>query len=115
MSTVNALRERVLFERRGVDANGDRLGPWDPLSGFDVAAAITWLHRGEAVLQGRLQGQSPVVIKVWSSAATRGVDNTWRATDLRTGRVFALTSPGEPSADRGFIEFLANADGSADD
>lgn len=115
MTKASDLRERVRFERRGLDANGDRLGPWDPETAFDVACGITWLRRGETVLQGRLQGQSPAVLTVWSSAATRAVDNTWRALDLRTSRVFDLTSPGEPSTDRGFIDFLATADGSADD
>lgn len=112
MTKVSDLRDRVRFEQKGVDAHGRRTGAWDgDGDGFDVAAGLTWLHRGEAVLQARLQGASPVVIKVWSSARTRAVTNAWRATDLRTGRVLNLTSPGEPSTDRAFVEFLAQADG----
>lgn len=112
---ASALRERVRFEQKGLDADNLRNGEWDADGdGFDVACEITWLRRGEEVMQMRQKGQSPAILKVWSSAATRAVTNAWRAVDLRTDRVFALKSPGEPSADRGFIEFLANADGSDD-
>lgn len=114
MSTASDLRDRLRFERKGLDARGRRTLDWDADGDhLEVQAGVTWLRRGEAVQQARLQGQSPVVIKVWASAASRGVDNSWRAIDLRSGRVINLTTPGEPTRDRLFLEFLGSADGSS--
>jgi len=111
LSGTGGMRERVKFEQKALDANGDRLGAWDgDGDGFDVAAEITWLRKGEAVTQGRIEGQSPVIIKVWSSEATRAVTTAWRAVDMRTGGVYNLQTK-EPVKDRQFREFLAIANG----
>lgn len=109
---MSELPETVRFMQRSLDANGDRLGPLDDAGGFDAACDIIWRRTGETVMQARLQGQSPAVIRVWSNASTRAVDNAWWARDRRTGRLFNILSPGEPAEDRAYVEFLASADAS---
>lgn len=111
---ANELRERVRFEQRALDDNGDRLGDWDPATALEVAAGFVRLRQGEKVMQGRLEGQSPVVIRVRASAATRAISAAWRAVDVRTGEAFELTSRGDAAEDRAFLDFLATAVGSDD-
>lgn len=105
MPGAGKMRERVTFQQRGLDANGDRLGDWE--AGFDAAADMTWLRGTEAVMQARLQGRQPVVITVYEEDRTRAVTNAWRAVDARdTTRVFDIKSVA-PARRRGFLDILA--------
>lgn len=76
MTGAGQRRDRVIFQQRGEDANGDRLGDW--VDGVVRWARVLVLRGGEAVLQARLQGQQPIQVTVLSTAATRAVTTAWR-------------------------------------
>jgi hypothetical protein len=104
---AGTLTERMYFEQRGLDANGDRLGDWDATTRFDRAAGITYLRGGEGVMQQRLQGKQPVILTVREEAKTKALTNAWRAVDYRDStRSFDIKSQA-PAKQRGFIEILA--------
>jgi hypothetical protein len=106
------LIDRVMLQRRGLDDNGDLLGPWEnvPSAAEDQAwaAQIIRLKGGEPVMAQRLQGVQPAVIAVRANLVTRQADNSWRAIDKRTGQVHEFTDVSE-SGDRVWIEILATA------
>lgn len=108
------LNRRVRFERRGVDANGDRRGPW--ALEFMVWAKVAYLRGGESVLGQRLEGVQPAIITVRASRQAAAIDNSWRA--IAAGQlgapdeVFAVTSPGTPTPERDGFEILAQRGGS---
>jgi len=108
MPGAGALRDRITFQKRGNDANGDPLGDW--ADQFTVWAQLVYLKGSEPVMAQRLQGVQPVVIVVRESANTRLVGTAWRAVDARTGAAFNITSA-SPAKDRGFIDILAQSDG----
>lgn len=103
MPGAGDLRDRYRLERRAVDDNGDRRGPWE--SAGERWARTTWLRGGEGVLAQRLEGTQPVAITVRDDSVTRQVTNAWRAV-ARDGRVFDVTSA-SPARERGFIDLLA--------
>ena len=106
------LTDRVALQRRGLDDNGDQLGPWEtvPSDADDQAwaAQIIRLKGGEPVMAQRLQGVQPAVIAVRANPVTRQADNSWRAIDKRTGQVHEFTSASETD-DRAWIEILTTA------
>lgn len=106
------LRDRVALQQRGLDDNGDPLGPWQvvPSQAGDQAwaAQIIRLKGGEQVMGQRLQGVSPAVIAVRACTATRAITSAWRAVDKRTGQVHEITDVSE-TADRVWIEILTTA------
>lgn len=104
--TAGSLRDKVALQRRGEDANGDRLGPWETV--VDRSAEIINLRGGEPVMAQRLQGEQPVVIAVYACSVTRQIDNSWRAINARTQQVYDIASAPE-SEDRVWIEMLATA------
>lgn len=86
MTSPAEYTRRVQFQQQGPDANGDDLGGWVDV--IDRQAKITPLKltnvRGaEPVIAQRLLGEQPVVITVRRDRVTRGIDNTFRAYDLR--------------------------------
>lgn len=103
------LRDRIKFERRGLDSNGDALGPWE--EAFSVAAQIIWLRGSEGALQMRMEGKQPVVMVVRSSAMTRDIKTSWRAENARdASQKFNITAV-SPSKQSGFIDVLATMGG----
>lgn len=106
MPTAGSLRDRVRLEQQALDDNNDHNGPWNSEGAPVRSCEIIYLHGTEAVQQQRLQGVQPVVIKVRADSVTKLVDNTWRAVDARSARIYdiqaATLSPG-----RDFIEILA--------
>lgn len=110
MKATGAMRDRVRFERRTLDANGDRLGPWDTANPI-LRWADIWSRLGtEAVLAQRLVGTQPAEITVRADAETRSIDSSWRVTDDRTGVVYGIETAAEDDR-RAFITFLAKYDG----
>lgn len=109
------LEERVTFQRKGLDANREREGPWNgDGDGFSRWAKVIWLKGSERVLDARLQGVQPVVVTLVDEPATRAVDNSWRmvgASPRILGMIFDIKSPGAPSRDRGFLDFTAEQNG----
>lgn len=108
MTGAGQLRERVLFQQRGLDANNDRLGDWEDVT--MVWARIMRLKGSEPVLQQRLEGVQPVVITVRWSPVTDQVTTGWRAVDERTGQQFNIRSK-TPDEKRAFIDLLADDNG----
>lgn len=109
MPGAGDLRERLRFQRRGVDANGDRLGAWEGV--FTCWAQLVWLRGGESVQQQRLEGRQPVAIVIRESSDSRAVDSSWRAVDARDeSRVFSLNSVA-PHRERGFLDILGTMGG----
>lgn len=107
MSRTVRLRERVAFQERAVDANGDKLGAWR--TGFAVSARVRPLLGGEAVLQSRLAGVQPFEITVRASPATTPISTAHRA--KWEGRALNIRSVAR-SEDRLWIRILCDADGS---
>jgi len=105
MPGAGQLKDRISFSQREPDANGVRLGDWgEPLT---VWAQLTWLRGGEGVLAQRLAGRQPVVITVREFAATRAIDNSWRAVNAHDlAQVFDIKSAAS-SREAGFIDILA--------
>lgn len=109
MPGAGDLRERIAFESRSLDDNGDPLGPF--VRQFEVAAQLVWLRGGEKVLQMRLEKQQPVAIVVRDSTQTREITTAWRAVNARCpGQQFNITAA-SPSKERGFIDVLATMGG----
>ena len=100
-------QERVTFQQRGLDANGDRLGDWDSAGGFTRWARVRMLKGGEPVLQARLQGVQPVEITVLNDGSTAGITNAWRAV---WGGVDFNIQAVSTSEDRSERTILAQAD-----
>jgi hypothetical protein len=82
------LRETVTLQRRTLDLNGDRLGPWAD----EFASPARVLHRtaGEAVLAQRLAGVQPVEVTLRLNAFSAAVDTDWRLVWL--GWDFGITA-----------------------
>lgn len=103
MGVLAKMRGKVRFDRRGLDANGDPLGPYQPFA--TVAARLRYMRGGEEVLQHRIVGVQPVVVTVRASTTTRQINTGDRAVDARTGETLDIKSvaPDEAGA---FIEIL---------
>ena len=110
MTSAGQLRDKVRFEQRGLDANGDRLGDWDEDNGLTRSARIVFRRGSEAVLQQRLQGVQPVDITIRSDAATRLITTDWRAVDTRSGQTFNIIAI-TPDEGRAYITLLAEDNG----
>lgn len=109
MTSARDLRELVTFEVRREDANGDPLGPFEPM--MDVWAKLVWLRGSETAVQQRLEGRQPVAIVVRSNRAARLITPAWRAVLTNDDdQVLNITSV-SPARDRGFIEILATMGG----
>lgn len=81
MSGAGALKDRVTFQRRALDANNERLGAWENM--FSRAAHLLYQTGSETVTEARLQGRQPVRITVRDESAVRAVTNGWRAINTR--------------------------------
>lgn len=80
MPSARDLRTKVSFQRRAVNARGQRLG--DFAEEFTHLAGVTFTSLrsgGEVALQGRLQNVVPVSMIVRDDAYTRQIDSSWRA------------------------------------
>lgn len=105
MPGAGALRDKVTFQQRGEDANGDRLGGWE--EGFTVPAELVWLRGSEGAVEARLQGRQPVVIRIRDESRTRGITSAWRAVNARNeAQEFAVKSAA-PDRERGFWAVMA--------
>lgn len=105
MTEAGQLRERIVFQRRGVDENGDRLGAWS--DDFSVAARVRAMRGTEPVIQARLQGVQPLEVTVRWQPKTRQVDTGWRLT--WQGRPYNIRSVA-PDETRQFIALIAEHD-----
>ena len=75
-----------------------------------VSASVQPRVMGEAVIAARLTGRQPVTITVRRSAATAEIGPGWRAVDVRSGVVYAVTSPpADMAQDGATLEIMATA------
>jgi SPP1 family predicted phage head-tail adaptor len=87
------LKERVAFDKQTGTPNGrgGTVTTW--VEQFACAAQFTYLRGGETVMQGRLTGKQPLVIRVrYSASTTMRATTDWRIRDARKGTVFAIRS-----------------------
>ena len=101
-----ALRDRVRFDARTPDVNGDPLGPFAP--GFTVWAEIEYLRGSEAALAHRLERRQPVSVTIRDSAQARTVNPAMRMVNVRTGEEFNVTAA-SPARHAGYRNILAIA------
>lgn len=73
------LKDRVTFQRKAVNGDGDRLGAWTDV--VTRPAEVRPLKGGEGVQAQRLEGSQPVLIIVRRERLTRDIDNSYRAVD----------------------------------
>lgn len=101
-------RERLRFDRPGLDQFGELNGPFAPV--FTCSARIQFIRGSETALAGRLQGLSAANITIDSFAASRVVTNAWRCVNIRNGDVFDIKSA-NVSEDRKTVLILAESGG----
>lgn len=108
MASAGQLKDKLSFQRRGNDANGDPLGDWEEV--FTRQAYLFWRKGTEPVLAQRLEGQAPVEITIREDSSTRQITSAWRAVGVYgfiADKVFELTSPPAPAKTPRFLEILA--------
>lgn len=109
MPSAGDLDHRILFQERGLDANGDPGGPWEDR--HTVWAQMVWLRGSESAVQQRLEGKQPVAIVVRSSTQTRAITTAWRAVNARCrDQEFNIVAV-SPAKERGFLDILAQRGG----
>ena len=82
------LRESVTLQRRALDVNGDRLGPWT--DEFAGPARVLNRTQGEAVIAQRIAGVQPVEVTMRLDRFTAQIDTDWRL--LWLGWAFGITA-----------------------
>ncbi|WP_292052147.1 head-tail adaptor protein [Brevundimonas sp. UBA5866] len=102
------LTNRVRFDSRAPDANGDPLGPF--VEGFTVWADVEYLRGSEVALQHRLERRQPVSVTIRDSRQARTITPAMRMVDVRTGEVFNVTSA-SPARTPGYRNILAVSGG----
>lgn len=100
------LRDRLAFQSRGVDANGDPLGTFEDR--FSLFAGLDYQRGSEAAISNRLEGRQPVQITVRDTAQARQITPSWRAAVVggqRDGETFNITAVA-PARERGFLNLM---------
>lgn len=103
------LDRRLQFQRRQDKENGAGGFVDEWVAQFECAAGRKWLRGGETVIAARLESRQPVILTIRNSAATRQINNDWRAVDLRDGRIYNIRENPKESDDRATLEFLAES------
>lgn len=103
MTSAGELTQRLRFEARAKDGNGDRTGLFELV--FEARAKRTFLRGGEPVLAARLEGVQPVAFRIRRSKAASAVSTDFEIEDARDGVRFTVTSV-EFSEDRLWIDIL---------
>jgi head-tail adaptor len=99
------LRDRLIFQSRGLDANGDALGEWQER--FRRHCQLIWLRGGEGVVQQRIEGRQPVAIVCRKDSGTREITTAWRAVNARAeDQVFNITAVA-PHKELDFLDLQA--------
>lgn len=102
------LKDRVRFDSRQPDANGDPQGPFVP--GFTVWAKLDYLRGSETALAQRLEKRQPVSVTVRDSSQARTINPAMQVVNTRTGEIFNVTAA-SPAKDAGFRNILAVSGG----
>lgn len=111
MPGAGDLRDRLIFQKRGDDPNGDPLGAWEDQ--FSRPCQLVWLRGGEQVLQQRIEGRQPVAVICRKDSSTRLITTGWRAVHSRNAdQVFNITAAA-PHKDLGFFDLQAVVGGAS--
>jgi head-tail adaptor len=105
MAQAGLRRERLTFQQRATDENGDRLGDWE--TGFLRWGRALARTRGETALQQRLQGLQPLEVTVLRDSETLEITTAWRL--LWNGTPYNIRAV-VPSEDRREMAILAEWD-----
>lgn len=101
------LRDRLMFQARGLDANGDPLGEFEDR--LEAWAKLDYQRGSEAAVSNRLEGRQPVSIDIRDSSSARQITPGWCAVKrggLRNGEVFNITAVA-PGRVLGMLNVLA--------
>jgi hypothetical protein len=79
VTTPGELTRPVMFQKRGLDTNGDPLGDWVDVVGR--MAKIAPSIGGEGVVAQRIEGSQPVIVYVRRDLETKLIDNSYRVVD----------------------------------
>lgn len=109
------LRANLRFERRsGERAPGGVINPtWNDLIS-PKRAKVAPTMGGEAVIAGRQAGKAQYDIWLRSCTETRGLNNGDRAVNTRTGEIYNLGQPIDPTGSRDWLLIQAVSAGNAD-
>lgn len=105
------LRDRLRFQSRDVDANGDALGPF--ADRFSLFAEIDYQRGSETALSNRLESRQPVAILLRDATRARTITIGFRAVvdgGRRDGETFNITSAA-PARERGFLHLMGVSGG----
>jgi len=111
--SAGELRERLVFSSREDlsqssppgDEMGNLQGDW--IDRFTVWGRFQPLRGGEDVMQSRLAGKQPGIIRVRYSEQTRAIRPEWRAKNARTGATYAITAAANMDEKRQYLDILA--------
>lgn len=107
MSVAGMLRHRLHFNRRALDANGRRNGPWERQ--FTLQVDIDYLRGTQSAVEQRLQGIQPVTITLRDSSVSRLIATNWQAVNAHDEtEVFDVTAS-SPAKRRGWRNLLATS------
>lgn len=93
MDRAGDLKFRLRFEARAQDDDGAGNVRASWVAQFTVSAALLPRTGGEEVLAARLAGVQPVIVQVRRSTDTLRIRADWRAVNVQTGEVYAITAP----------------------
>lgn len=102
------LKDRVRFDSRSPDSNGDPLGPFS--SGFTVWAKVDYLRGSEIAVAQRLEGRQPVSVTVRDSTQARTINSGMQMVNVRTGETYNVTAA-SPAREAGYRNILAVSGG----
>lgn len=108
MDRAGDLRFRLRFEARTEtdDGAGNMRAAW--VAQFTVSAALLPRIGGEEVQAARLAGVQPVVLQVRRTSDTLLIRADWRAVNVETGEIYAITSPPvDRTGRRAFLDMIA--------
>ena len=109
MANSGQLTERFAFDSPTSTANGGGGVEIGWAVQHECWARVSYLRGSEPVIAARLVGRQPVVIRIRTSAAARGIGTDWRARDMRTGAIYAIKTGPVPSLDRAYLDFTAES------
>jgi len=104
------LIERFAFDQREAinDGYGNVVsGPW--VEQFQTRAGVVQIRASEAVMAGRLESRSSIIIQVRRAASTTmRIETDWQARDVRTGTAFNIREVHKDDS-REILEILAES------
>ena len=111
MTGAGDLKRVINLQMRGDDDDGfgnvlPGIGPWE--TKFTAPARVHILRGGEAVMNGRLQGQQTVAITIRWQSEVDTMNAAWRAVDTRSGTQYNIQTV-EPDESYAWVTMLAVA------